>query len=125
MPKIMNKGSQTMKRYLIILTSLFMMLGGMFLPLSLSATITDLHNAAARGDVAEITRLLDAGADIQARSDEGGLTPLHLAAQEGHPAAITTLLDRGANIQARADEYGTTALHLAAQEECRKCQLRE
>ena len=124
MPKIMNKGSQTMKRYPIILTSLFMMLGGMFLPLSLSATITDLHNAAARGDVAEITRLLDAGADIEARAGSG-YTALHAAAFGGHSEAIITLLGRGTNIQARADEYGTTALHLAVQEECCKCQLRE
>jgi ankyrin repeat protein len=103
MPKIKNKGSQTVKRYITTMTALLMMLGGIFLPLSLSATITDLHYAAASGDVAEITRLLDAGADIEARAD-GAFTPLHWAAFGGQPATITTLLDRGADAKARSDD---------------------
>ncbi len=114
MPKIKNKGSQTVKRYITTMTALLMMLGGIFLPLSLSATITDLHYAAASGDVAEITRLLDAGADIEARAD-CAFTPLHWAAFGGQPATITTLLDRGADIETRS-ELGNTPLHGAAEE---------
>jgi len=55
-----------------------------------------LHAAAAKGDAAEIARLLSAGEkpDVQ---DAHSRTPLHVAAHFGHQAAAQALLKGGAN----------------------------
>ena len=60
----------------------------------------------------DVSRCLKAGADIEAR-DEDGATPLHMAAGFKSSAAVKALLDAGADIEARAD-YGLTPLHMAA-----------
>lgn len=65
-----------------------------------------LHIAAVRGDVAAITALLDAGADIQARG-EHGFTPLHEAVLQGHIEAVRLLLHRGASASLTADDGQT------------------
>lgn len=83
MPKIMT------------ISSLFLV--GIYIALSsVSAYATELHKAAKRGDVADITRLLDSGADIEFIDDEGD-SSLHVAARVGHSEAIAMLLD-GAQI---------------------------
>ena len=76
--------------------------------------MTPLHWAA-RGNEnpAVIAALVDAGADLKART-EGGLTPLHWAARGNeNPAVIAALLDAGADLKART-EGGLTPLHWAA-----------
>jgi ankyrin repeat protein len=50
--------------------------------------------AVARGDLWEAMRLLDEGADIEAR-DSYGNTALIVAAQGGHREVLECLLDRG------------------------------
>lgn len=74
--------------------------------------LTALHRAAAAGDLALCQRLLQAGADINARSgrliadEEGsgeehwelGDTPLILAAQHGHADIVAHLLERRADV---------------------------
>jgi ankyrin repeat protein len=62
-----------------------------------------LHRAAARGDIAEITRLLDAGSDINAR-DAGESTALHYAVTTNNATAIRLLLLRGADPNLRYAE---------------------
>jgi bla regulator protein blaR1 len=52
--------------------------------------------AAAEGDVAGVTKFLDAGADINATVDGDG-TPLIAAAREGHMPLVRFLLQRGAD----------------------------
>ena len=55
-----------------------------------------LHAAAAKGDAAEIARLLGAGEKPNVQ-DSHGRTPLHVAAHLGHHAAAQALLQGGAN----------------------------
>ena len=61
---------------------------------------------------ANVVALIKAGADIDAR-DEDGETPLHSAAESGNPEHIAVLVDAGADINA-PDESGQTPLHAAA-----------
>ncbi|KAG2484919.1 hypothetical protein HYH03_016305 [Edaphochlamys debaryana] len=72
-----------------------------------------LHAAAARGDVAELRRLLAAGADVDAR-DQAGATPLYSAAAHGHTLALRTLLAAGAKKDAADALTGATPIHAAA-----------
>ncbi|TMI99166.1 MAG: ankyrin repeat domain-containing protein [Alphaproteobacteria bacterium] len=55
-----------------------------------------LHAAAAKGDSAEIARLIAAGEKPNVQ-DAHGRTPLHVAAHFGHQAAAQALLKGGAN----------------------------
>ena len=55
-----------------------------------------LHAAAAKGDAAEIARLVVAGQSPNAQ-DAHSRTPLHVAAHFGHQAAAQALLKGGAN----------------------------
>ena len=71
-----------------------------------------LIEAATKGDVKEVERLLDEGADFNTL-DRFGRNALHWAVGYGHRATVQLLLDRGADINAR-DRVGCTALHWAA-----------
>ena len=59
----------------------------------------ELIEAAAEGDVRWVRKLLDRGADVNARGALGG-TPLHWAAREGRLSVARLLLDRGADVNA-------------------------
>jgi ankyrin repeat protein len=65
-----------------------------------------LHEAARRGDAAEVERLVRSGADVGAK-DEYGYTPLHHAAESGHEAICVALVQRGADVRAK-DRGGDT-----------------
>jgi ankyrin repeat protein len=78
------------------------------------ATANDkLVNAAYSGDVAEIERLIAAGADPNADIGTGAGRPLRAAAENGHVAAMAALLKAGAHVKG-ATSAGITALVLAA-----------
>jgi ankyrin repeat protein len=90
------------------------------------ASLPPLHRAAGAGDVAEVLRLLDAGADIDAPADtfrgahdavECGLTPLMVGAgnERGSAEVVRTLLKRGANPRS-VSAAGVDALWYAAAE---------
>ncbi|NUM56065.1 MAG: ankyrin repeat domain-containing protein [Candidatus Hydrogenedentes bacterium] len=75
---------------------------------------TALHAASAGGHLEEVTRLLAAGADPNAR-DSGGMTPLHYAAQNGHNGTAQTLMQHGADSTIR-DLAGKTPADLAREQ---------
>jgi hypothetical protein len=71
----------------------------------------ELTDAAAKGDAAKVTQLLDAGTSVEARSPASN-TALMRAAREGHVDTVRLLLARGANVNATNSEKWT-ALHHA------------
>ena len=68
-------------------------------------------NALRRSDMETLERLLDAGADINAR-DQHGQTSLMIAARHGHGEVVRLLVNHGAALDHSA-KYGLTALMLA------------
>ncbi len=71
-----------------------------------------LHEATRDGDLEQVRALIDAGADLDVRGDNGE-TPLNIAILEGQVLVASLLIDRGADIQAR-NKGGFTPLHAAA-----------
>ena len=72
----------------------------------MTATAQNLLEAAERGDVAAIDRLVASGAPIDA-ANASGQTPLLMAVQNNHLAAATRLIDAGANVNAQAANQDT------------------
>lgn len=71
---------------------------------------TRLHRACMHGDAGRVEALLDAGANVHARTCTAH-TPLHLAADRGAVSAVKLLLDAGADPNATA--HGRTPYGLA------------
>jgi cytochrome c2 len=70
-----------------------------------------LGDAAKKGDVAEMERLLASGVDV---NEPGGLgAPLHWAAMNGHSDAVALLANGGADLEVQSSMLGTP-LHAAA-----------
>ncbi|MBC6412392.1 MAG: ankyrin repeat domain-containing protein, partial [Hyphomonadaceae bacterium] len=59
-----------------------------------------LHRAADKGSAETVTALVRAGAEVNAR-DENGWTPLHRAARRGNPKTVAALVRAGADVKAR------------------------
>ncbi len=74
---------------------------------------TELHDAAARGDVVKIRELVSKGLNINI--DDGGYlrsTAVHIAASHGHVQLIRCLKKFGVNVNT-TDKYGYTPMHNA------------
>ena len=71
-----------------------------------------LHDASEHGHEAIVSRLLRAGAVVDAR-DVDERTPLHLACMNGHASVVNLLMEGGADINAH-DKQVRTPLHLAS-----------
>ena len=86
--------------------------------------VTPLHIASQHGHVACARSLLDANADVDAKTPKG-YTSLHLAGESGHAGACALLLAAGAAVRTRTLR-GYTALHFAASQgrtPCVRCLL--
>ncbi|MCK9817567.1 ankyrin repeat domain-containing protein [Pseudomonas sp. MAFF 302046] len=75
-----------------------------------------LAKAAENGNLPDLLRLLDAGADIEWTHKGTGRSALLFATLAGHPALVTALLDRGAQIDRQCKALGYSALAWAAHE---------
>lgn len=73
--------------------------------------ITQLMRSSLNGDESAVRSLLDRGADVNAR-DNDGETALMAASFSGHVGVVKLLLDRGAEVNGRS-RTGWTALNLA------------
>jgi ankyrin repeat protein len=71
----------------------------------------ELLAAAHKGDAEEVGSLLRAGADVDAK-DQEGMTPLSCTAMYGHKDIVESLLRAGAEVDAR-DKEGKTPLDWA------------
>ncbi|KAM6245268.1 ankyrin repeat domain-containing protein 40-like [Porphyrio hochstetteri] len=78
-----------------------------------------LREAAALGDVAEVRRLLGAGADINSRNEINGWTCLHWACKRNHAPVVSCLLDAGADKQILTTQ-GELAAQLTSKPDIRK-----
>lgn len=83
----------------------------------LSCEYTKIINAARRGSIVEISKLLKQGYDINCGLKENIRTPLHWAVQEKRCRTVKYLINNGAVIDA-IDEDGMTPLVLASGNGC-------
>jgi ankyrin repeat protein len=82
-----------------------------------TAAYRGLHAAAARGDVAVLTQLLGAKADINQR-DTYGRTPLHVATFAKQHAAVRALVQAGADTGVlESDRYDAVTIAAVADDE--------
>lgn len=89
---------------------------GLALLVGLEAAAAELHDAARRGDLAAVERLLAGGTQVEA-TDIGGATPLYIAAGEGHSAVVARLLAAGGNARRQVlGPFGSigTPIHAAS-----------
>ncbi|KAL8993464.1 MAG: hypothetical protein Q9169_006320 [Polycauliona sp. 2 TL-2023] len=78
------------------------------------AGYTPLLEAIYQKQYSAVSLLLDAGADLEVKTDDGS-SALHLAISGGSMEILTALLDRGIN-PGSEDNFGTTPLHLACEQ---------
>eukprot|EP01098_Paradermamoeba_levis_P006031 TRINITY_DN2516_c0_g1_i3.p1 TRINITY_DN2516_c0_g1~~TRINITY_DN2516_c0_g1_i3.p1 ORF type:complete len:105 (+),score=20.25 TRINITY_DN2516_c0_g1_i3:43-315(+) len=64
-------------------------------------SVQALVSAAAKGNVLQVTFLLDQGVNVNGMCD--GTTPLHLAAENGRFSVVQLLIDRGSDVNAKQD----------------------
>ncbi|MEM4875102.1 MAG: ankyrin repeat domain-containing protein [Thermofilaceae archaeon] len=76
--------------------------------------MSELHEAVREGDLQRVKKLLERGANVNAKDDTfASNTPLHYAAMEGYLEVARLLVEKGAYVNAR-NSYGWTPLHYAA-----------
>ncbi len=80
--------------------------------MQMASPLGGLHCAARTGDLAKLTELIRAGADLRAASP-AGRTALHVAAEGGNAEAVRLLLDAGARADATM-AGGALPIHCAA-----------
>jgi len=80
---------------------------------SVPASVDDrgdqLLAATRKGDLAEVKRLLDEGADVNTRTRYNS-TPLFFACDRGHTEIVRVLIERGADVNVKDNFYNANAL---------------
>ena len=71
-----------------------------------------LQGAIARGDYASALKMIEGGADIEAKDPGAGASALHYAVMKGDMPLVALLVQRGADVNSRT-KSGTTPLHTA------------
>jgi hypothetical protein len=71
-----------------------------------------LQSAIAKGDYANALKMIEGGADIEAKDPGAGATALHYAVMKGEMPLVGLLVQRGADVNSRT-KSGTTPLHTA------------
>jgi hypothetical protein len=71
-----------------------------------------LHEYIAKGDYGTALKMMEQGADVEARDPGAGASVLHYAVMRGRMPIIDLLLSRGADVNSRT-KMGTTPLHTA------------
>ena len=79
----------------------------------LECCIRPLHWSARNGHLEVVRALIKAGADVNAK-DNDGWTPLHYSAWNGHLEVARALIEAGADVNAK-ENGGSTPLHAAAE----------
>ena len=74
--------------------------------------IPPLHEAAGKGDIRKVERILNEGVDVNDNDNYHKRTALHYASQWGHADVVLFLIRRGANVNTR-NNGGETPLHYA------------
>ena len=80
---------------------------GMFITAPVHAA--QLHDAAEKGDIEEVSRLIAQGADVNAK-DNDGITALYIASETGHAEIVSLLLAARADVNAKHDNGMTTQM---------------
>ncbi|MFH1039165.1 MAG: ankyrin repeat domain-containing protein [PVC group bacterium] len=75
-------------------------------------TAGGLKEAVLDGDIAEVNRLIQEGADVNLPDESGSMT-LHHAAFNNHTEIARLLIKNGAGLEAVEGEFGYTPLHIA------------
>jgi len=75
-------------------------------------TSGSLHAVVAKGDFEGARKLVEQGADIEAKDPGTGASVLHYAVMRGNPDILKWLLSRGVDVNSRT-KNGTTPLHTA------------
>ena len=79
-----------------------------------------LHEAAKEGSTEQVQKLINDGADVNAKEiGTGGWTPLHYAVHNGHQEVAQVLVANGADVNAM-DSQGWTPLDVATDDAMRQ-----
>ena len=72
-----------------------------------------IHDAAAKGDLDTIKKLLTADHALVKAADSQGRTALHHASLSGHTEVVRHLIEAGAEVNLAEESYLLTPLHMA------------